>query len=153
MPTAEGLWLGRPVKVADGSALSMPDTAANQRMYPQLPRAKPGCGFPLMRIVGIFSLATGALLDLAKGALRVHERTLFHQLWDLLEPGDVVLADCGFCTYADFYCLAQRGVDAVMGNHPTEVIRVFYHGHYNGTSPWPEGGKSLLEINPKNVSF
>ena len=121
-PRARDLWFGRPVKVADGSALSMPDTPANQRVYPQSPRAKPGCGFPVMRIVGLFSLATGVLLGLAKGALRVHERTLFRTLWDLLEPGDVVLADCGFCGYADFYCLAQRGVDSVMGNHPRRTV-------------------------------
>ena len=121
-PRTPGLWLGRPVKVADGSALSMPDTPENQRIYPQSPRAKPGCGFPLMRIVAIFSLATGALLDLAKGTLRVAERTLFHQLWYLLNPGDVVLADCGFCSYADFYCLSQRGVDSVMGNHPRRSV-------------------------------
>ena len=146
MPAAEGLWLGRPVKVADGSALSMPDTAANQLVYPQSPRAKPGCGFPLMRIVGIFSLATGTLLDLAKGTLRVAERTLFRQLWHLLERGDVLLADCGFCSYADFYCLAQLGVDCVMGNHPRRsvgltVLRVFHKGdrllawHKTGSCP------------------
>ena len=145
-PRARDLWLGRAVKVADGSALSMPDTAANRRIYPQSPRAKPGCGFPLMRIVGIFSLATGTLLDLAKGTLRVHERTLFHQLWHLLEPGDVVLADCGFCSYADYYCLSQRGIDSVMGNHPRRsvgltVLRKFRKGdrllawHKTGSCP------------------
>ncbi|MBM4033377.1 MAG: IS4 family transposase [Planctomycetes bacterium] len=145
-PKPRDLWLGRRVKVADGSALSMPDTAANQRIYPQSPRAKPGCGFPIMRIVAIFSLATGALLDLAKGALRVHERTLFRKLWHLLEPGDVLLADCGFPSYADFYCLSQRGVDCVMGNHPRRsvgltVLRTFSKGdrllawHKTGSCP------------------
>lgn len=92
----------------------MPDTAENQAVYPQSERQKPGCGFPVMRIVAFFSLATGALLALAKDALGVHERTLFRGLWDHLERGDVVLADRGFCSYADYWCLAQRGVDCVM---------------------------------------
>jgi hypothetical protein len=49
--------------VADGSTLSLADTPANQRAYPQLASQKPGCGFPLLKIVGVFSLASGALLS------------------------------------------------------------------------------------------
>ena len=110
---AEDLWWGRRVKVVDGSALSMPDTPANQKVYPQSARARPGCGFPVMRLVVLFSLATGVILGLAKAGLRVAERTLFRRLWDLLEPGDVVLGDRGFSSYAEVYCLAQAGVDSV----------------------------------------
>src|SRR5690606_20069964 len=78
---------------------------------------KEGCGFPVMRIVAVFSLGTGILLGLAKGELKVHERTLFRQLWDLFDPGDVALADTGFCSYGDLYYLRQKGVDSVMPNH------------------------------------
>jgi len=115
--TTKDLWCGRRVRVIDGSSVSMPDTAANQEKYPQPKGQKKGCGFPIMRIVGIFSLATGVLLDVAKDALRVHERTLFRSLWDLFEPGDVALADRGFTGYADFYYLKERGIDPVMRNH------------------------------------
>lgn len=114
---ANGWWCGRTVKVIDGSSVSMPDTPANQEQYPQPTNQKQGCGFPVMRIVAVFSLATGVLLDVAKGALCVHERTLFRSLWDLFEPGDVVLADRGFTGYADFHSLKERGVDPVMRNH------------------------------------
>lgn len=110
-------WLGRIVKVVDGSSVSMPDTPENQERYPQPGAQKPGCGFPVMRVVALFSLGGGLLINLAKSALNVHERTLFHQLWDNLKPGDVVLADTGFCSFADFYYLLQRGVDSVMRNH------------------------------------
>lgn len=113
----EETWRGRRVKVVDGSGLSMPDTKENQEAYPQSKTQKPGCGFPVMRIVVVFSLATGAILDLAKGALSVAERTLFRSLWGLFEPDDVILADCGFCSYADFYFLTQQNIDCVMGNH------------------------------------
>ena len=111
---AAWLWRGRRVKVADGSGLSMPDTAANQKAWPQSPKAKPGCSFPVMRIVALFSLATGAMLGLAHDALAVHERTLMRSLWRLLEWGDVLLADRGFGGFAEFFLLAQRGVDCVM---------------------------------------
>lgn len=108
------LWRGRRVKVADGSGLSMPDTPENQAAWPQSKKAKPGCSFPVMRIVALFSLATGTMIDLAHGSLAVHERTLMRRLWHLLEPGDVLLADRGFCGFADFFMLSQQGVDCVM---------------------------------------
>lgn len=114
----KNLWCGRDVKVVDGSSVSMPDTEANQKLYPQPSGQKPGCGFPVMRIVAVFSLATGVMLDVAKGALSFHERILFHGMWDKFCTGDVVLADRGFSSYADYYLLAKRGVDTVMRNHP-----------------------------------
>ena len=117
-----GLWFGRPVKVVDGSGLSMPDTPENQALYPQSKGAKPGCSFPVMRVVALFCLGTGALIRLAKGSLSVSERALFRSLWDQLQAGDVILADRGFCGYAEFYFLLQRGVDSVMRNHPRRTV-------------------------------
>ncbi len=108
------LWHGRRVTVVDGSGLSMPDTPENQSAWPQSKRTKPGCGFPVMRVCALFSLATGAMAGLAHGSLQVHERTLYRTLWRLLRKGDVVLGDRGFCAFADFYLLSQKGVDCVM---------------------------------------
>ncbi len=70
---AEALWNDLRVRVLDGTAVSMPDTAKNQRAYPQSAEQKPGCGFPFMKIVGIFSLSTGVLLDYARGNKHQHE--------------------------------------------------------------------------------
>jgi hypothetical protein len=111
------MWCGRRVKVVDGSSVSMPDTPANQAQYPQPGAQKPGCGFPVARLTVFFCLVTGVVLAYANAALTVAERTLFHDLWDSLEQGDVVLADRGFCSYADFYVLGRRGVDCVMRKH------------------------------------
>ena len=44
------LWKQRRVYVYDGSSVSMPDTPANQRAYPQPVVQKPGLGFPLARM-------------------------------------------------------------------------------------------------------
>jgi hypothetical protein len=64
-----GLWRQRRVKIVDGTGLSMPDTKANQKIYPQSQRQKPGCGFPVMKLVVAFSLATGAIIGFVKGTL------------------------------------------------------------------------------------
>lgn len=112
--TCPWLWHGRRVMAVDGTGLSMPDTQANQAAWPQSKKTKPGCGFPVMRVCALFSMATGALAGLAHGSLDVHERTLYRKLWRLLKKGDVLLGDRGFCAFADFFLLSQRGVDCVM---------------------------------------
>jgi len=120
----EERWCGRAVKVVDGSGLTMPDTPENQARYPQPRSQKPGCGFPAMRIAALFSQSSGLLLGLAKDSLRVAETTLFRQLWHCLEAGDVLLADRGFCSYADFYFLGLRGIDCVMRNHQRRTVGI-----------------------------
>jgi len=110
-------WFGHPVKVLDGSSISTPDTPANQAEWPQPSAQKPGCGFPVMRIVALFSLATGALLEFATGPMCVGETTLWQQLWSRLSPGDVVLADSYFCAYAYLGLLLGQGVDSVVRIH------------------------------------
>ena len=62
------LWKGRRVKIADGTTVIMPDTEANQAEYPQPDGQKPGLGFPMIRMVVLFCLATGAVLDAAIAA-------------------------------------------------------------------------------------
>lgn len=114
----EERWLShRPVKIVDGTNLSMPDTEANQALWPQPTSQKPGCGFPMMKLVGLFSLSSGALLESARGNLHVHESLLFRQLWPKLQKGDVLLADRGFCSYGAMASLAERGIDSVMRLH------------------------------------
>ncbi len=44
-------WLGHRVLDVDGSTITMPDTPENQAAYPQNPAQKPGCGFPIARVV------------------------------------------------------------------------------------------------------
>jgi hypothetical protein len=90
---------GRPVKVADGSALTLNDTAKNRCAYPPLQCAdKPA--FPMMRIVVLFSLLSGAIWAMAKGSLAASELSLLTQLRNQLSAGDILLADRGFGYYA-----------------------------------------------------
>jgi len=114
---AHPLWRGLCVKVIDGTGVSLPDTKKNQRAYPQPGGQKPGCGFPLMKIVGVFSLASGVLLDYAKGHKHQHELGLLHRLIDTFKPGDLALADRGFSTYTLMALLGQRQVQSLLRLH------------------------------------
>lgn len=115
--TRDQLWCGRRVKVVDGTGVSMPDTPRNQKAFPQPANQKKGCGFPVAKLVGCFCLASGALLHWAEGTLRVHESKLFRKLFAFLVPGDVILTDRGFCSYAHIALLLKAGVDTVMRLH------------------------------------
>jgi hypothetical protein len=111
---------GRPIKVVDGTTLSMPDTPANQQAYPQARTQKPGLGFPVMRLVAVFCLHCGALLQAAGGPYRgkqTGEMGLLRTLLDHFRPGDIVLGDRYFCSYWQVALLAQRGVDSLMRMH------------------------------------
>ena len=63
-------WRGRAVKLLDGTTISMPDTAANQAVYPQSGEQQPGLGFPIAMLVALISLSTGAVLRWATGPCR-----------------------------------------------------------------------------------
>jgi Transposase DDE domain/Insertion element 4 transposase N-terminal len=113
-------WHGRRVKVVDGATLSMPDTPANQQAYPQHNAQRPGLGFPLMRVVTLFCLATGAVVEAALGRYqgkRSGENALLRDMDEGLEPGDVLLGDCACASYFDLAHRRARGVDAVVRMH------------------------------------
>lgn len=113
----EGLWKSRRVFLIDGSSASMPDTPANQAAYPQQKSQAPGCGFPLARIVGLFSLATGAVWDLLVGDWKTSELKMARQLYAQLSPQDIVVGDRIFGSYADFWMLQTRLIDGLFRMH------------------------------------
>ncbi len=107
----------RPVKIIDGTGVSMPDTPANQEIWPQTRAQKPGCGFPFARLVGLFTLGNGVLIDWVEGSKHDHESKLFRRLWNRLQSGDLLLGDRAFCSYATLATLLQRGIDSAMRIH------------------------------------
>jgi hypothetical protein len=113
-------WQGRTVKVVDGSTLGMPDTPANQAAYPQSRRQAPGLGSPIARVVVLFCLAVGTVLDAALGPCRgkeTGENALFRTLHGGLEQGDILLADRAFGSYWVLAQARQRGADLVSRLH------------------------------------
>src|SRR5215471_12407516 len=114
---AAELWHGLRPKLIDGTTVSAPDTPKNQRAYPQSRSQKPGCGFPLIRLLGVFSLSTGVLLDYAKGNKHQPELRLLWKLLDQFKPGDLAMADRGFSSYVLLALLLARGVFGVFRLH------------------------------------
>lgn len=158
------LWRGLCVKVIDGTGVSLPDTRKNQHAYPQPGGQKPGCGFPLLKMVGVFSLATGALLDYAKGNKHQHELGLLHRLLDTFKPGDLALADRGFSTYTLMALLGLRKVHSLFRLHharPQDLRRGKRLGKNDRLLVWRKPDhwqkprympKTLWQLLPKELS-
>ena len=108
------------MKIADGTTLMMSDTPANQQRYPQQRSQSAGLGFPRMRLAVLLSLATAAVCGVGMAAClgkQTGETTLLREMLDLLDPGDVLVADRMFGTYFLLALLLQRDVDAVVRQH------------------------------------
>lgn len=110
-------WCGREVVVVDGASASMPDTPEGQKAWPQPCGQKPGCGFPVIRLVAMFCWASGCLLEWAADSLHVSEITLVRRLYKLLKAGTVVLGDRHFSSYYDLFLLQQHGLEGVFRLH------------------------------------
>jgi hypothetical protein len=114
------LWKGRRVVLGDGTTMTGPDTPQNQAAYPQHHNQKKGLGFPLIRMVVLLGLATGALLGAAIGPYsgkEAGEMALLRELLERFQPGDVFVADRAYCSYWLIAALQARGVDVVVRLH------------------------------------
>ena len=129
-------WLGHRVWVVDGSSFSMPDTPALQAAFGQPAGQRVGCGFPVAKWLALFDVATGMLLRSATAPLRSGEMARCAGISDELEPGDVVLGDRGFCSYAHLALLVGRGLHAVFRAHQVRIID-FTPGRPKATLEWP----------------
>lgn len=133
------LWCGRSVKVLDGTSFSMPDTAENQKQWPQPGTQKKGCGFPVAKMLGLFCLSSGAWIGHALSKWRCHDLSLWHQLSHLLGQGDVLVGDAGFCAYALMAELKARGIDTVFRLHqarPKDMRLGKKLGRYDRLQTW-----------------
>jgi hypothetical protein len=113
-------WRGRAVKVIDGTVCTAADTEENQEVYPQRDNLPGGVGFPLVRLVVLFGLASAACLDVAFGPYSgkgAGETTLARLLLGGLAPRDVLLGDRIFATYWLIADVLARGADGVFRLH------------------------------------
>lgn len=114
---------GRRLKAMDGTSVRLADTPRNQKAFPQPTSQNPGAGFPVMKIVASFCVATGAILAHATGNLYRSEISLVAQLLNSLMAGDVLVVDRGFCNYALAALLGRKKID-VIARVPTTIRHI-----------------------------
>jgi hypothetical protein len=138
------LWYGRHVKIVDGSTLMTPDTEENRAEWPQMSSQLPGLGFPILRFVMLFSLATAAVCGFADAPYEgkeTGEPALLRELFDRLRDGDILLGDACFCSYFLIALLIALGVDVVFHQHQrrkTDYRRGKSLGDQDHLVTWPK---------------
>jgi hypothetical protein len=119
---AQTHWLGHRTWLVDGSSCSMPDTPGLQKRFGQPTGQKPGCGFPVAHLLVLFDAASGRLLDVLASSWRIADLTRVAELQGYFQPGDVLVADRGFCSYAHLASLAQQGVHTVLRMKRSQIV-------------------------------
>lgn len=115
-------WLGHRVWLVDGSSFSMPDTPELQAHFGQPGNQRKGCGFPVAKWLAMFDLTTGMLLRSAPAPLRSAELPQAVAISQGLEPGDIVLGDRGFSSYAHLALLLARQLHGVFRISQNQIV-------------------------------
>ena len=119
---ARGLWRGHRTWLIDGSAFSMPDTTELREHFGQPGGQAPGCGFPVAKILALFHAGSGSLIEVMASPLRTHEMSRVGAVHSALRPGDVLVGDRGFCSFAHLAMLVRGRTHAALRMHQRQIV-------------------------------
>jgi hypothetical protein len=118
----DGPWCGLRAFLVDGSSTITPDTPALQKAFTQPKGQKKGCGFPVPKLLALFDAFTGLVVEMLTFPLYTHEQSRVWKLHPFLKAGDLLVADCGFCSFVHLAMLAGRGVYACFRMHQRQIV-------------------------------
>jgi hypothetical protein len=84
------------------------------------------------------------VLHVVMAGWRNHDLRLFHQMWNQLKTGDIVLGDRAFGDYLTLASLPRRGVDVVVRLHQQRKVdfrRAQRLAKQDGLFAWTKGGQ------------
>jgi len=108
--------------LVDGSTFSMPDTPELNDHFGQPTQQKPCACYPQAHVLLLTHTATGLITRVLASPWRTHDMWRMREMHPELEKGDVLVADRGFCSFADLALLTQRGINAVMRMHQATIV-------------------------------
>jgi hypothetical protein len=132
---AAALWRGHRLWLVDGSGISMPDTPELQEHFGQPSNQKEGCGFPVASTLMLMHAGSGAIRNLLVRAMRVHDMSGVVGLHQDLRPGDVLVGDRAFSSYAHLCLLKERGLHGIFRMHQKTIVSFRYRRRYAGQFP------------------
>jgi hypothetical protein len=103
----------RPIRIVDGSCIRLADTPANREAFPRSTNQFNSQGFPLLKIIVLYCLSSGAVLARACSNITQHELRLFVKLKELFKPKDIIVGDRAYGSYVIAAWLKERQCDLV----------------------------------------
>jgi hypothetical protein len=116
------LWRGHRTFLVDGSSFSMPDTDDLRAHFGQSGAQQPGCGFPTAHWLTMFDAASGLLVKQLAAPMRTHDMSQVAQLHSELRPGDVLVGDKAFASYAHVALLSRAQLHGVFRVHQRQLV-------------------------------
>lgn len=135
-----GLWRGLRAFLVDGSSTITPDTPQLQKAFGQPTGQKPGCGFPVPKLLGLFDVFTGMVVQMLAFPLFTHEQSKVWQLHPYLKIGDLIVGDRGFCSFVHLAMLVKAGVFACFRMHQRQIVD--FHPHRKTRRQCAKGNKT-----------
>ena len=121
------LWHGLRAFLVDGSSTITPDTPALQKAFGQPSGQKPGCGFPVPKLLALFDAFTGMVVEMLGFPLYTHEQSKVWMLHPFLKAGDLLVGDRGFCSFVHLAMLAAREVHGCFRCHQKQIVNFRPH--------------------------
>ena len=115
-------WHGHRLFGIDGSSFSMPDTEELRDYFGYPSGQKDGCGFPTAHLLVQFDLEHGFLLRALASPGRTHDMKQAAAMHRDLGPGDVLLGDRAFCSYAHLALCRKRQLHGLFRAHQRQII-------------------------------
>jgi len=103
----------RPIRIVDGSCIRLADTPANREAFPRSTNQFNSPGFPLLKIIVLYCLSSGAVLARACANITQHELRLFMKLKEIFRPKDIIVGDRAYGSYVIAAWLKERQCDLV----------------------------------------
>jgi len=122
MGDGEYRWRGHRLHVVDGSTDSMPDTPELRRHYGVPTPCREGLGFPMSHLTMLIDHRSGFLIDCHDAPVDTHDASVVSNVHQHLRPGDVLLGDDAFGSYAHIALLLQADLHAIMPVHHQRIV-------------------------------
>ena len=117
-----GLWRGHRTWLLDGSSFSMSDTPELQAHFGQPGAQAKGCGFPVAHLLALFHSGTGFLREVLASPMRTHDMKHAALMHTGMRPGDVLVADRGFASFAHLALLFKRQMHGLFRCHQQQIV-------------------------------
>jgi hypothetical protein len=107
----------------DGTTLDLPDTPENARTFGRPTTGRAEGAFPQVRLLALCELGTHAVCGLAIKPIRHGEPSMVGPLLGDLGPGDLLIWDRGFFSYALIRSVLRRGAHLLARVKSNTVLR------------------------------